>query len=169
MAKLTVARRNFAKVTNIHVYNRLLGQVRVAPCGQDIVSVCVPRWPLQVYQLRSAVRRELYQLRPGLSTPNMMSCVPRLVRNCFSCIGRHRCTKCPKIGRFLQFYCTSLYTKLYIHMQNCWMISTAQLLNHVTLLAESCQNLMIETCIWIMVDQLDDTCFIIYCSTCFRL
>jgi len=22
--------------------------------------------------------------------------------------------------------------------------------------------------IWIMVDQLDDTCFIIYCSTCFR-
>jgi len=39
--------------------------------------ICVPRWRLQVYQLR-----------PELLTPNMTSCVPRLVRNCISCIER---------------------------------------------------------------------------------
>jgi len=73
------------------------GEVRVVSRGQEIVSVasqgdrficisCVPRWLFQVYQLRPAVTKELYQLRPGLSTPNMTSCVPRLVRNCISCI-----------------------------------------------------------------------------------
>jgi len=107
------------------------GEVRVASRGQEIISVasqddrfkcisCVPRWLLQVFQLRPPVRKELYQLRPGLSTPNMTSCVPRLVRNCVSCIERHGCTKCPTIGKFLQFYCTLLYTQLYTHIQNCW-------------------------------------------------
>jgi len=28
--------------------------------------------------------------------------------------------------------CTLLYTQLYAHIQNCWMISTTQLLYHVT-------------------------------------
>jgi len=51
---------------------------------------CVPKCPLHVYQLR-----------PELSTPNMTSCVPWLVRNCISCIERYGCTKCPTIGRFL--------------------------------------------------------------------
>jgi len=86
------------------------GEVRVASRGQEIVISWVPRWPLQAYHLR-----------PGLSTPNMTSCVPRLGRNCISCIDRHGCTKCPTIGRFLQFYCTLLYTQLYAHIQNCWM------------------------------------------------
>ena len=66
----------------------------------------------------------MYQLRPELSTANMSSCVPRLVRNCISCIERYGCTKCPTVGRLLQFYCTSLYTQLCADMQNCWMIST---------------------------------------------
>jgi hypothetical protein len=83
------------------------------------------------YELRPAVKK-LYQLRPELSTPNMTSCAPRLVRNYISCIKICGCTKCPTIGRFLQFYCTLLYTQLYAHIQNCWMISTTQLLYHVT-------------------------------------
>jgi len=88
------------------------GEVRVASRGQEIVSVasqgdrfkcisCVPRWPLQFCQLRPAVGKELYQLRPGFSIQNMTSCVPRLVRNCISCIERYGCTKCPTIGSFL--------------------------------------------------------------------
>jgi len=39
------------------------------------------------YELRPAVKK-LYQLRPELSTPNMTSCFPRLVRNCISFIER---------------------------------------------------------------------------------
>jgi hypothetical protein len=61
-----------------------IGEVRVASSGQEILSVVsqsdlfkcisyIPMWPLQVYQSR-----------PGLSTPSMTSCVPRLVRNCIS-------------------------------------------------------------------------------------
>jgi len=34
-----------------------------------------------------------------------MSCVPRLLRNCISCIESYGCTKCLTFGRFLQFYC----------------------------------------------------------------
>jgi len=106
--------------------------VSVASQGDHFKCIsCVPRWPLQVYQLRPAVKKELCQLRRGLSTPNMTSCFPRLVRNCVSCIERHGCTKCPAIGRFLQFHCTLLYTQLYAHIQNCWTISTTQLLYHV--------------------------------------
>ena len=60
-------------------------------------------FPLGKYQLRPAVKK-LYQLRPELSTPNMTSCVPRLVRNCISCIERDGCTKRPTIGRFLHSF-----------------------------------------------------------------
>ena len=74
----------------------------------------------------------MYQLRPEFSTPNMTSCVPRLVRNCISCIERYGCTKCPTIGRFLHSS-VILYTQLYAHIQDCWMISTALLLYRVTL------------------------------------
>ena len=59
------------------------------PRSRNCIS-CVRRWPLQVYQLRPAVRKKLYEyrLRPGLSTPSMTSCVPRLVRNFISCVPR---------------------------------------------------------------------------------
>ena len=40
-----------------------------------------------------SVLLHVYQLRPELSTPNMTSCVPRLVRNCISCIERYGCTQ----------------------------------------------------------------------------
>jgi len=61
------------------------------------------------YELRPAVKK-LYQLRLELSTPNMTSCVPQLVRNCISCIERYGCTKCPTIGRS---YTVLLYFTLY--------------------------------------------------------
>ena len=35
----------------------------------------------------------------------MISCYPRVLWNCISCIESYGCTKCPTIGRFLQFYC----------------------------------------------------------------
>ena len=80
------------------------GSTSCLPRSRNCIS-CVPRWLPKVYQLRPAVRKELYQLRPELSFANMTSCVPRLVRNCISCIESYGCTKCPTIGRFLQFYC----------------------------------------------------------------
>jgi hypothetical protein len=49
---------------------------------------------------------------------------------CISCIERYVYTKCPTIGKFLQFYCTVLYTQLYEHIQNCWTISTTRFLYH---------------------------------------
>jgi len=94
-------------------------QVRVStscvPRSRNCIS-CVTGWPLQVHQLRPPVRKEFYQLRPGLWTPNMTSCVPRLVRNCISCIERYGCTKCSTIWRFSQFYCALFYTQLYAHI-----------------------------------------------------
>ena len=60
------------------------------------------------YELRRTVKK-LYQLRPELSTPNMTSCVPRLVRNCISCIERYGCTKCPTIGRFLRSFIVFMF------------------------------------------------------------
>ena len=109
-----------------------IGEVRVASRDQEIMSVasqsdrfkcfsCVPKWPLQVYQLR-----------PELSTPSTMSCVLRLVRNSISSIESYGCTKYPTFGRALQFYCTLLYTQLNADIQNCWMISTTELLYHGT-------------------------------------
>ena len=67
------------------------GSTSCVPRSRNCIS-CVLRWPLHVHQLRPAVRKELYQLRPGLSTPNMVRCVPQLVRNCISCIVRLGCT-----------------------------------------------------------------------------
>jgi hypothetical protein len=98
------------------------GSMSCVPRSRNGVR-CVPRWPLQVYQLR-----------PGLPTPSVKICFPQLVvvRNWTSCIERYGCTKCPAIGRFLQFYCTLHYTQLYAHIQNCCVISTTQLLEHIT-------------------------------------
>ena len=78
--------------------------------------------PLRIsgkYELCPAVKN-LYQLRPYLSTPNMTSCVPRLVRNFISCIERYGCTKCPTIGRFLHSFILiyfSLYTIICTHRE----------------------------------------------------
>ena len=55
--------------------------------------IWVPRYLLHVYQLR-----------PELSTLNMTSCVPPLVRNCISCIESCGYTKCPKIVSFLHSF-----------------------------------------------------------------
>jgi hypothetical protein len=93
------------------------GSTSCVPRSRNCIS-CVPRCLLHVYQLR-----------PELSTTSMTGCVRRLVRNCTSSTERDECTKCPAIGRcFTQCYCTLLYTQLYAHIRNCWMISTAQLL-----------------------------------------
>ena len=104
--------------SDVETQSRLGNKSRV-PQSINCIS-CVPRWLLEVYQLC-----------PGFSTPNMTSCVPRLVRNCINCTERYGCTKCPTIGRFLQCYCTLLYIQFYAHIQNCWMLSTTQLLYHV--------------------------------------
>ena len=55
------------------------------------------------YELRTAVKK-LYQLRPKMTASSVSvesrvvnskydECVPRLVRNCISCIERHECTE----------------------------------------------------------------------------
>ena len=70
--------------------------------------------PSGKYELRPAVKK-LYQLRPELSTPNMTSCVPQLVRNCISCIERYGYTKCPTIGRFLHSFIVLYFIQNYMH------------------------------------------------------
>jgi len=79
--------------------------VSCVPRSGNCIS-CVPRCLLHAYQLR-----------PQLSTADMTSCFPRLVRNCVSCIERCECTKCPTIGRFLHsfivFYCIHNYMHTY--------------------------------------------------------
>ena len=95
------------------------GSTSCVPLSKNSIS-CVRRYILHVYQLR-----------PKFSAPNMTSCVPRLVRNCISCIERYGYTKCPTVGRLLHSFIV-LYTQLYAHIQNCWMISATQLLYYVT-------------------------------------
>jgi hypothetical protein len=75
------------------------------PLSRNSIS-CVLKCPLHVYQL---------------STPNMTSCMSRLVRSCFRCIERYRHTKCPTIGRLLHSFVV-LYTQLYSNKEYCWMI-----------------------------------------------
>jgi len=81
------------------------GSTSCLPRSKNCIS-CFPRWPFQVYHLR-----------PELWTPNMTSWVPRLVRNCISCIERYGCTKCPTTGRFLHsfivLYCMHNYMHTY--------------------------------------------------------
>ena len=69
------------------------GEVEVASRGQEIISVA----------------------SHGLSTLNMKSCFPRLVRNCISCIERYGCTKCPTIGRFLHSFVVLYFVHNYMH------------------------------------------------------
>jgi len=122
--------------------------VSVASQGDRFKCIsCVPKWLLQVYQLRPAVGKELYQLRPGLSTPGVTSCVPRLVRNytiiqlrpklsisCIllvsrvdnrtrmSCIERYEYSKCPTIWRFLHSFIVPYFIRSYMYTYR--MIST---------------------------------------------
>jgi hypothetical protein len=76
------------------------------PLSRNSIS-CVLKCPLYVYQLH----REL-------STPNMTSCVPRLLRNCVRCIERYGYTKCPTIGKLLHSFIV-LYTQLYANKEYC--------------------------------------------------
>jgi len=58
----------------------------------------------------------VYHLRPGFSTPNMTSCVPRLVRNCVSCIKNMGV----EIDQQSEgSYTVLLYFNSYVHIQNC--------------------------------------------------
>ena len=83
---------------------------------------CVPKYPLQVYQLR-----------PELSVPSMKSCVPRLIRILHQLHRKIWVYKMSNSWKVLtQFNCIVLYTQLYAHIQNCLMVSTTQLLYHVT-------------------------------------
>jgi len=77
------------------------------------------------YELRPAGKK-LYHLRPKVTAssvsvasrvvnPMHTSCVPRLVRNCISCIERKRCTKCPSIGRFLHSFIVLHFIHNYMH------------------------------------------------------
>ena len=77
------------------------------------------------YELRPAVKK-LYQLRPEVSAScvsgasrvvnaNMTSCIPRLVRNCISCIERDGCTKCPTNGRVLHTIIVVYFIHNYTH------------------------------------------------------
>ena len=79
------------------------GSTSCVPRSRNCIN-CVPR-----------VLLHMHQLRPELSTPNMTSCVPRLVRNCISCIERYGCTKCPTIGRFLHSFVVLYFIRNYMH------------------------------------------------------
>ena len=101
--------------------------------------------------MKSRAQREVRIASRGQETVSVVSqgdrfkcisCVPRLKRKCIRCIERYGCTKCPTIGRFLQFCCTLLYTQLHAHIQNCCMISTTQLLcKDVT---KSCRTVLVK-------------------------
>ena len=93
--------------------------------------------PRGKYELRPAIKK-LYHLRPEMSA-SCVSVASRVVN------PRHDELR-PAVGKELyqfhrkmssnwkvltQCYCTLLYTQLYAHIQNCWMISTTQLLYHV--------------------------------------
>jgi hypothetical protein len=95
------------------------------PRSKNYIS-CVPRWPLQVYQLR-----------PGLSTPSMTSCdavikemyplctklsascillVSRVVnRKLISRIKIYGYSKCPAIWRFLHSFIVHQFVDHYMH------------------------------------------------------
>ena len=79
------------------------GNTSCVPRSRNCIS-CVPRCP-----------RHVYQLRPELSTPNMTSFLPRLVRNCTSCTERCGCTKCQTIGRFLHSFVVLYFIHNYMH------------------------------------------------------
>ena len=75
-------------------------------------------WVLRSRNCISCVPRCLFhvhQLRPELLTPNVMSCVPQLVRNCIGCIERCGYTKCPTIGRFLHSFIVLYFIHNYTH------------------------------------------------------
>jgi hypothetical protein len=93
--------KNRALVLGLSVFER--GSTSGVPRSKYCIS-CVPRCPLHVYQLC-----------PELSTPNMTSCIPRLVRNCISCIERYGCTKYPTIGRFLHNFIVLYFIHNYVH------------------------------------------------------
>jgi len=82
----------------------VMGKYELRPAVKKLYHLR-PKVTASSVPVASAVRKELYQMRPELSIPNMTSCVPRLVRNCISCVESYGCTKCPTNGRFLQFYC----------------------------------------------------------------
>ena len=64
---------------------------------------CVPRSRNSISWV-SRCLLHVYQVRPDLSTSNMTSCFPQLVRNCVICIESCGYTKCSAIGRFLQSF-----------------------------------------------------------------
>ena len=66
--------------------------------------ICVPRCLFHVHKLRLE-----------LLTPNVTSCVPRLLRNCISCIERYGYTKCPTMGRFLHSFIVLYFIQNYMH------------------------------------------------------
>jgi len=75
------------------------GSTSCVPRSRNCIS-CVPRCPLHVYQLR-----------PEFLTSNMTSCVPRLVRNCISCIERFGYTNVQQLeGSYTVLKCVTLYT-----------------------------------------------------------
>jgi hypothetical protein len=56
------------------------------------------------YELRPNVTASSVSVASWVFNPKHTSCVPRLVRNCISCIERQGCTKCPTIGWFLHSF-----------------------------------------------------------------
>jgi len=66
-------------------------------------------------QLRPELSASRDAFRPELSSPNMTSCVPRLVKNCISCIESNGCTKYPTIGRLLYSFIVFYFIHNYMH------------------------------------------------------
>jgi hypothetical protein len=115
--------------------------------GGGGVCVCVCVWKqssrCNKYEMRPAVRK-LYQLSPKVSA-SRVSVAYRVVNpkhdELRPAVGKelyqlHRKLWVYKMSNnwkiLTQFYCTLLYTQLYANVQNCWIISTTQLLYHVT-------------------------------------
>jgi len=90
-------------------------------------------------ELRPAVRK-LYQLRSKVSVARLSvasAVVNRRHDKLLPAVSEELCQLHRKMWVykmsnnwkvFTQFYCILLYTQLYAHIQNCWMISTTPLL-----------------------------------------
>ena len=81
------------------------GNTSCVPRSRNCIS-CVPRCPLHVYQLR-----------PALSTPKHDELRPAVSKKLHQLHRKIGMYKYPTIGRFLQFYCSLLYTQLYAHTE----------------------------------------------------
>jgi hypothetical protein len=104
----------------LHVYQlrprMSASRVSVASQGVCFTCICcVTGCLLHVYLLRHRVSASRVSVASGVVNPKMTSWVPRLVRNCISCIERYGYTKCSRIGRFLHSFIVLYFIHNYMH------------------------------------------------------